>query len=100
MFLTIKFYQKFIFRVVVRAVNANIDYGGAQITVTDEPVSAVQLLLRTITDVQLNLKPKHGIPFVYELTTKIRSEFTQQYQVFFIKYLFFKQKIIACIVGN
>lgn len=69
------------FRIVVRAVNANIDYGGAQISVTDEPVSAVQLLLRSITDVQLDLKPKHGVPFQYDLTTHIRSEFTQQSQV-------------------
>jgi hypothetical protein len=68
-------------RIVVRAVNANIDFGGTQISVTNEPVSAVQLLLRSITDVQLDLKPKHSIPFQYELTTRIRSEFTEQYQV-------------------
>jgi transmembrane protein 132 len=68
-------------KIVVKAATSNIDFGGSQISVSDERVSAVQLLLRIITDVQLALQPKHSEPFHYDLIMHTRSDFTQQYQV-------------------
>ncbi|KAI6215626.1 hypothetical protein M3Y94_00407200 [Aphelenchoides besseyi] len=67
-------------RIVLKAATQHIDYGGSIITVVAEKVSAIQLLIRVITDVHLSLTPSHYKSSQYELITYAASRFTQQYQ--------------------
>lgn len=70
------------FRIVVKALAPAIDYGSSPIMVTDDRVSAAQLNVRPVTDVQLHMFAKPSKPHLSELVSRVQSSFTHQYQVY------------------
>lgn len=68
-------------RLILKALGPAIDYGSISIAVTDDRVSPIQLVVKPIANIDLQLIPEVDNPFQYELLTRIQSSFTHQYQV-------------------
>ena len=68
-------------RLLIKALAPAIDYGSALVTITEDRVSPTQLIVKPITNMELQLLPEVNNPLQYELVTRVQSTFTHQYQV-------------------
>ncbi|CAD5216158.1 unnamed protein product [Bursaphelenchus okinawaensis] len=68
-------------RLAIKSVTGSeVEYGTVDVVVSKDTVSAVQLFVRVIADVQLELQSKPAIPFQFELVARTNGLLAQKFQ--------------------
>ncbi|CAD5222049.1 unnamed protein product [Bursaphelenchus xylophilus] len=68
-------------RLAIKSVTGNdIEYGAVDLAVSKDTVSAVQLFVRVVSDVQLELQSKPGLASQFELIARTNGLLAQKYQ--------------------